>query len=809
MRPASTLLHGLFASLLAVAPAVRAQSVASSAPHPLGAVHAVDPQGAPAHATPIDVRLEVTVDREGRVTDVTVVDGPGDPWNAAAVAAMRAMPFEAGRSEGHAVAARLRYRYRFPPTPPSAPTPAPAPPRPAPLATARGATPHDAATPHGATPNDSPVTTSDDGGEATIRSQRPPREVTRHSVEQQEINRIPGTSGDALRVVQNLPGVARAPFMTGLLVVRGAAPQDTAVFFDGSLVPLVYHFGGLTSVVPTDLLDRIDFYPGNFAAQFGRAQGGAIDVGLRAPRTDGWHAMAQASLIDAGVRVEGPISRTLSVLVAARRSYVDAVVGPFLRDAGINAVSLPVYYDYQAVLDWRPTPRDRLRLFGMGSDDRFAFVFSRPQDADPSLNGQLGTSTVFHRVQARWTHEFSPATSLRVVAAAGIDQVGVEFGRVASLLTSRLPIDVRADLTHRVNDRFRWSAGVDVFSGPVSLTFRGPRAPSAGTGDVASTGELAQVATQSTVFAVRPALWTDVELTPVRGLRIVPSLRFDYYAEIAQVVLSPRVSFRITLAPHWFLKGGIGLFSQPPQFQESLAAIDHASTDGRLVGNPNLLPQRALHYGFGIEHEFTEHLTLSIEGFYKTLDRLVVQTGDPSSRIAYENDGVGRAYGLEVLLRHRASRRFFGWIAYTLMRSEFRAHPGQAFNPTDFDQTHIFTAVASWRIGRGWEAGARFRYVTGLPDATVLGTLFDADSLVYIPIYPRVDDVRVPDFHQLDLRVDKTWEFRRWRLGVFLDVMNVYNHANPEFYSYNYNYTQRGIVQGLPILPSLGVRGEF
>ena len=645
--------------------------------------------------------------------------------------------------------------------------------------------------------------------EATIRSRRPARELTRHSVEQREINRIPGTSGDALRVVQNLPGVARAPFMTGVLLVRGAAPQDTSVFFDGSLVPLVYHFGGLTSVVPTDLLERIDFYPGNFAAQYGRAQGGVIDVGLRAPRTDGFHAMAQASLIDAGVRLEGPLTRTLSFLVAARRSYVDAVIGPFLRDAGLNAVSLPIYYDYQAMLEWRPTPRDRLRLLGLGSDDRFAFVFARPQDADPALNGQLGTSTVFHRVQARWQHEFSAGTSLRVVAAAGIDQVGVEFGRVASLQTNRLPLDVRVDFTHRVSDHLRWNLGADLFSGPASLSFRGPRAPGDGSGSVASTGELAQIATQSTIFTLRPALWTDVEFTPSPALRLVPSVRLDYFAELRQAVVSPRVAFRLRVAPGWFVKGGVGLFAQPPQFQESLGAVDHASADGRLVGNPSLLPQRAVHYGLGFEHDFSPLISLSVEGFYKTIDQLVVQTGDPASRVAYGNDGVARVYGLEVLLRHRASRRFFGWIAYTLMRSEIRTHRGEAFSPTDFDQTHIFTAVASCRLGRGWEVGARFRYVTGLPDATVLGTVFDADSLVYIPIYPQASDLRVPDFHQLDVRVDKTWQFDRWRLGAFLDVMNVYNHANPEFFSYNYNYTQRGIVQGLPIIPSLGLRGEF
>jgi TonB family protein len=87
-----------------------------------------------------------------------------------------------------------------------------------------------------------------EGIEITVKGERPPREVTRRTLERREINRIPGTSGDALRSIQSLPGVARPPGIAGLLIVRGSAPQGTAYFVDGSDVPLIYHFGGIPSV---------------------------------------------------------------------------------------------------------------------------------------------------------------------------------------------------------------------------------------------------------------------------------------------------------------------------------------------------------------------------------------------------------------------------------------------------------------------------------------------------------------------------------------------------------------------------------
>ena len=182
--------------------------------------------------------------------------------------------------------------------------------------------------------------------EVVVKGVRPSREVTVRTLEQREMNRIPGTNGDALRSIQNLPGVARAPGLAGLLIVRGSAPQDTNYFVDGTLVPIVYHFGGLSSVVPTEMLEKIDFYPGNFSAQYGRVMGGIVDVGIKDPKKDRLHGLAQADFIDARVLAEGPIGKTgWNFAVAGRRSYVDLWLKPALTAAGAGVTTAPGYYD--------------------------------------------------------------------------------------------------------------------------------------------------------------------------------------------------------------------------------------------------------------------------------------------------------------------------------------------------------------------------------------------------------------------------------------------------------------------------------
>jgi hypothetical protein len=162
------------------------------------------------------------------------------------------------------------------------------------------------------------------------------------------------------------------------------------------------------------------------------------------------------------------------------------------------------------------------------------------------------------------------------------------------------------------------------------------------------------------------------------------------------------------------------------------------------------------------------------------------------------------------MLRYRADERFFGWLAYTLSRSERTWADGQPSQVFGLDQTHILTALGSYVLGAGWELGARFRYVSGNPFTPCAGGVFSSTSTEYLCVNGETNSRRLPAFHQLDIRVDKVWTFDSWKLGAYLDLINAYNRTNPDFIDYNYDYTksQAGSAS-LPIVPSLGVRGKF
>ncbi|MDP9000295.1 MAG: TonB family protein, partial [Myxococcota bacterium] len=356
---------------------------------------------------PVDVTLILTIDPSGAVTGAVLDKAMGHGFDEVALAAAQKLEFQPAARDGKPIASRTRFLYHFVPPPAALSghvvTLSGESPISGATVVARDASGHERAvltgaggdwrlerlaagayhvtvtapsmTPHEADETikpgeeatsidrlsplvDSATTTggatnvrADDVVDVQVHGERPPREVTKRTLERREINRIPGTGGDALRSLQNLPGVARPPPLSGLLIVRGADPQDTQYFVDGTPVPFVYHFGGLSSVVPTEMLDRIDFYPGNFSTQYGRAMGGIVDVGLTEPNKEKVHALAQIDLIDARVLAQGPLLDTgWTFAIGGRRSWIDATLGPLLKATGAGVTVAPVYYDYQAVL---------------------------------------------------------------------------------------------------------------------------------------------------------------------------------------------------------------------------------------------------------------------------------------------------------------------------------------------------------------------------------------------------------------------------------------------------------------------------
>jgi hypothetical protein len=276
-------------------------------------------------------------------------------------------------------------------------------------------------------------------------------------------------------------------------------------------------------------------------------------------------------------------------------------------------------------------------------------------------------------------------------------------------------------------------------------------------------------------------------------------VRVDYFDAIERASVDPRFAARLEVSRELTLKAGVGLFTQPPLYFESMATI----------GNPDLGPAHAVQTSAGAEILLLEDaVALDLEGYYKRIDERVVSTAGREAPY-FENDGEGRIFGVEAALTTTFADRFTGWLAYSMSRSERRDHQG-GWRLFDEDQTHSLTTAASHTFGdSGFTVGARFRLISGHPDTAVTGSVFDASSGTYLPTFGPINRERRPLFHQLDVRGEKKWSFESWSLTVYLEVLNAYNAVHEEGTRYSYDYREQEPVKGLPLFPNLGLRGEL
>jgi len=827
-------------------------------------VEATHPPAALEQGLTARVEVELVVGTDGLVKDAKVVTPVGSGFDEAALEAVRQFEFEPATRDGQPMAARIRYAYEFVLKQPEPPPPEPeAPPPPGRLegvvldADGGGPVPGAVVAVRGATGDElraqtdaagrfgfdalqagmyRVVVTADDmlpsdqqeevrsgeiteltyrlqepvdqdAFEAVARIPPPPREVTRRTIGKQQLTRIPGTRGDALRTVELMPGVARPPLGSGLLIVRGSAPNDTQALFEGLPVPLLYHFGGLTSFINSRLLESIEFYPGNFSVRYGRRRGGIIEIAASEIPRDSFHGVADINVIDASLLLSAPLGEDAEIALAGRRSHFHVLLGSALEDEDLSTVAAPVYYDYQAIGSFRPSDADKVRLMVYGSSDEFALLFEEPDDSDAAVSGDFDIGTQFHRAHGSWRRKLSPRVDQDIDLSVGRIDLDVALGEAFDFNLSGTDVFARGEWRGRVSDTVRLIGGLDVAFFPGEYRYLGPppgqteNNPSGNAGG-GTFSNRDQISARGDFEQFQPAVYLESGLT-LDPFGFSLGNRVDYFREIDAFVYDPRGSAYYDLTDTTRLKSGIGLFSQPPEFQESDADL----------GNPDLKPPRTLHVSAGVEQRFVDDaLNVSLEGFYKHLYERVVGTplGQPPF---FLNAGEGRVFGLEFAVRAEPHRnlldgRFFGYLSYTLSRSE-RKDPEDGYQLFDFDQTHILTTAVVFKLGSGWEAGVTFRVVSGNLDTPVVGSNQNVITGNFSPVFGRTNSIRNPMFNQLDVRIEKQWDFEAWKLALYLDVLNAYNRENSEGTVHDFEYREREQINGLPIIPNLGLRGEI
>src|SRR5205823_1412537 len=295
--------------------------------------------------------------------------------------------------------------------------------------------------------------------------------------------------------------------------------------------------------------------------QYGRVMGGIVDVGIRSPNPDGkYHGLAQFDLIDGRVLLEGPVPllEGWSFLVGARRSWVDTWLKPVLKETGAGVTSAPVYYDYQAFVETKPTSRSSFRLGVFGSDDSLELLIRDPAEQDPAFGGNLAIRTGFFRVEGRYTNNISEDLRFRTVASYGIDRFDFGVGTFFFHIQNKL-LFTRTELSYRPVAGVTFHGGIDAGFAPYEFDIRAPPPPRPGEPDPGPFASRPPTAETGKDNAWRPAAYLEAEINPSNRSKVVPGVRADYARDTGHWDVAPRLSARYDVAhdfPRTTVKGG-------------------------------------------------------------------------------------------------------------------------------------------------------------------------------------------------------------------------------------------------------------
>lgn len=621
------------------------------------------------------------------------------------------------------------------------------------------------------------------------RRERP--EITERVLSYEEIRYLPGTGGDIVKVVQNLPGVARPPFNIGQLLIRGTAPEDSAYTLDGSQVPSVFHFSGFSTVLANDLIREVSFLPGNYGVRYGRTLGGVVELKTRDQLPERSNGYLSVDLFQTAGFVEQKVGSRTAVTFAARRSYVDAILNPILNGSEGTTFQAPRYADGQARV-YHDTGAGSLEALVLFSDDRFRIL---GQDADEREQTQIGLTTTFGKARVLSREPLGGGVQNEASVIFGPENQAFAIAPDGEAYERAFRVAAREEVSRDVEGTtpgFR--VGLDVQGGQFDYLY-----------DVPAFGAREE---QSSAFLL-PAAYGESTLR-TGPVQTTLGLRGDYAAyggDYTASALDPRVAFQVGPDSPTVLKASYGRFSQMPTIRQALE-------------QPELGPQRSMQGSVGWEQRWSPVIDTEVTGFYNSLEELVVgredafrffsgpPPGGPLDEDPYANEGVGRIYGVELLAKAQTDRTT-AWVSTTLSRSLRTNRPGQDEALFTYDQPFVVTALASHQLPKRWRVGARTRVSAGNPYTPVVNRSYSLDQRAFQPVYGDRDSARLPPFYSVDVRIDKDWVYDDWTLTAYLDVQNATNAQNIETMSWTYDYAEEDPITSLPVVPALGVRGEW
>jgi hypothetical protein len=624
--------------------------------------------------------------------------------------------------------------------------------------------------------------------------------LSRQSLGIAEIERNPGGNRDVLKVIQSLPGVASNPGFRNDIIIRGGSPVENKFYLDDIEVPVINHFqtqgstGGPVGIINADLIRNVDFYTSAFQSNRGNALSSVIEFTQKDGNPEKINTRATIGTSDAGITLDGPINDKTTFIASVRQSYLQ-----FLFKL-IKLPFLPTYNDFQLKVKHQLSANSEISLIGLGAIDKFRLnesVNKNVTDEETIKRNRYILSIV--PVQEQWN--FTIGASYKRYAGNSAQQVVVSRNELSNnakkyFNNTANASDLLLDYTSKeTENKFRFENSSTLANNyKLSIGFGLEQAKyfnstfqkianSEGVSEIDFSSELSMF--KYAVFGQISKKYFNSKLGASFGFRLDGT---DYNDEMQNPLnhFSPRISLAYSLSEKLTVNATAGIYSQLPTY----TILGYRDAENSLVNKNNGLKYiQANHWVSGFEFSPNSSSKMSVEGFYKTYKNYPFSIRNQISLANLGADfGVvgneevtstseGRAYGFEFFAQKKSFSGLYGILSYTYVVSEFKDNLN-IYIPSTWDNKHLLTVTGGKKLKRNWEIGGKFRLVGGRPY-----TPYDMDASSEIENYDvsnqgildfsQLNTERFKTFSQLDLRIDKTWFWKKMSLNFYVDVQNV------------------------------------
>jgi outer membrane receptor for ferrienterochelin and colicin len=658
----------------------------------------------------------------------------------------------------------------------------------------------------------SQVTVTFDKGRSAVATDM----ITPLSVQQlttEEIKSNPGGSFDVSRVIQSLPGVggANGGASRNDIIIRGGAPNENVYYIDGIEIPVLNHFqtqgssGGAQGILNVSLIEDVKLTSSAFDARYDNAVASTFVIKQRQGNPEKFSGNIRLSFTEAVATLEGPMGKKTNFIVSARKSYLD-----FL----FKLIDLPIrpnFWDFQYKVVHKFNEKTTLTAIGLGAIDNFSFGATKESTPE---NEYLRRSLPIIK---QWN--YTTGFVLKRLVNKGFVQVAVsrnmfnndidrfedaqyndETKRNFKLRSQEIENKLRVDVNKYING---WKISYGVMGQYVKynteLFNKVTNTITDSLGNVIIPGVTVNISSAIDFFKygafgqVSKELFNNKLLTSF-GLRTdMNSFMKDGNNPLN--TLSPRLSFAYHLSAKWDLTASVGLYHKIPTY----TSLGFRDASNELV-NRSMKYIRSLHYVLGTQFLPNESLRFTLEGFYKRYSNYPVSINNGYSLANLGSDfgsigsepiqstGIGETYGFEFFVQQKLVKRLFYVLSYTYVRSKYSGIDNKLI-ASAWDNQHLVSTTLGIKLGKGWQIGLKYRFAGGTP-YTPFNMAASQQNFVLLGTgildYTKLNTERLKYFSQLDLRVDKMFNFKKFSMDLFLDFQNVMMTAqqSPPYFTF-------------------------